>query len=107
MGANTYRGVTGYLGESFKDSDMGMDYAFFSTSTNPQVAKDFTKNLDEGIEKTVLFNVDYSPTCRGVDIRLLSIFPGEEEVLFPPCTGLVLVDYENFTSTGTIQVRPE
>ena len=85
---------------------MGMDYAFFSTSTNARVAEDFTKNLGEGVDKTVLFHVEYARTCPGVDIGPLSIFPGEEEVLFPPCTGLELVDYENFTATGTIHVRP-
>jgi len=36
----------------------------------------------------VLFEIEYTRACPGVDVSVLSVFPGEKEVLFAPCTGL-------------------
>ena len=66
---------------------MGMDYAFFSASTLEGVAAD----LQHGMERTVLFDIECLRTCPGVDVSVLSVYPGEKEVLFAPCTGLSLV----------------
>ena len=38
----------------------------------------------------MLFEIEYLRACPGVEVSLLSVFPGEKEVLFPPCTGLSL-----------------
>jgi hypothetical protein len=84
--SNTYRGVTGYLGGSFKDGGMGMDYAFLSTSSDRNTAEYFTRSA----EKRVIFEVEYIRACPGVDVELLSVYPAEKEILFPPCTGLSL-----------------
>ena len=84
--ANTYRGITGYLADGLESDAMGMDYAFVSASTEESVAED----LQHGMDRTVRFEIEYTSTCPGVDVSLLSVFPGEKEVLFPPCTGLSL-----------------
>ena len=84
--ANTFRGATGYLGDEFESSDMGMDYAFFSATTNEAVAMEFTGSAP----RSVLFDIQYLRACPGVDVSVLSVYPGEKEVLFPPCTGLSL-----------------
>jgi hypothetical protein len=39
----------------------------------------------------VLFEIECLRACPGVDVSLLSVYPGEKEVLFPPCTGLSLL----------------
>jgi hypothetical protein len=98
----TYRGVTGFLDKQFNELKMGMDFAFFSTSTDMQVAKDFAMTA----EKWVLFEVSYVAACRGVDIRILSVYPGEKEILFPPCTGLCMVGDGADNVTGIIKVIP-
>ena len=66
---------------------MGVDYAFFSASTLEGVAA----GLQHGMERTVLFEIECLRTCPGVDVSVLSVCPGEKEVLFAPCTGLSLV----------------
>ena len=86
--AKTFRGITGYLGEKFESSDMGMDYAFFSATTTEAVAEDFTASEP----LSVLFEIQYLRGCPGVDVSMLSVHPGEKEVLFPPCTGLSLME---------------
>ena len=48
------------------------------------------EDLQHGMDRTVRFEIEYTSTCPGVDVSLLSVFPGEKEVLFPPCTGLSL-----------------
>jgi hypothetical protein len=82
----TFRGVTGYLADSFQSSGMGMDYAFFSTTTDGQVARDFAGTAAH----SVVFEIEFIRGCPGADISMLSLFPGEKEVIFPPCTGLSL-----------------
>ena len=84
--ASTFRGATGFIGHEFESSDMGMDYAFFSASTEEGVAAEFASSAAH----SVLFEVEYLRACPGVDVSMLSVFPGEKEVLFPPCTGLSL-----------------
>jgi hypothetical protein len=85
---STFRGVKGYLAEKFGTERMGMDYAFLSTSVDEEVGSEFSGSA----AKTVLFEVEYAATCPGADISMLSLFPGEKEVLFAPCTGLGLKD---------------
>jgi hypothetical protein len=92
----TFRGVTGYLSEEFEASDMGMDFAFFSTSANKVMGAEFAG----GVSSSVLFEVDYVRACPGADISMLSLFPGEKEVLFPPCTGLSLKSTRGTWSSG-------
>ena len=105
---NTYRGMTGHLHEQFNKQKMGMDFAFFSTTTEKRVAIEFA--LKDGLggksEYWVLFEVAYLAACPGVDVKYLSVYPGENEVLFPPCTALNKVDDGSKTTTGEIKVSP-
>ena len=89
-----FRGVKGQLPEAFALPDMqGMisatDFGFMSTSRSKAVCVSFMSKA----QPNVLWELD----CReedeayhnGADIQLLSQFPGEEEVLFPPLTMMV------------------
>jgi hypothetical protein len=84
--SSTFRGATGFLGHEFEQNAMGMDYAFFSASTDEGVAAEFAGS----VAHSVLFEVEFLRGCPGVDVSMLSVFPGEKEVLYPPCTGLSL-----------------
>ena len=112
---SSYRGVTGYLGRGFRAGDMGMDYAFFSTTSSEAVAAEFATKA----EKHVVFEVQYVRACSGVDVEVLSVFPAEKEILFPPCIGLSLMDqnqdqvhgmfdeyWEEREGTGRVKVSP-
>ena len=98
--SSTFRGVTGYLSNKFQHGGMGMDYAFFSTSTSKDMAVEFTKSE----EKCVVFEVVFQGACPGVDVESISVFPGEKEILFPPCTGLSLMGAHG--NTGHVKVIP-
>jgi len=89
-----YRGVKGQLPEAFAVRDVqGMisatDFGFMSTTRSKPVCVSF-------MSKT-LPNVLWELACReedeahhnGADIAIISQFPGEEEVLFPPLTMMV------------------
>jgi hypothetical protein len=99
--AHSFRGATGYLGEEFGSSEMGLDYAFFSASA------DFAGGVMPTAQRSVIFQVEYLRACPGVDVSMVSVFPGEKEVLFPPCTGLSLpVDSPaGGGGTGRVHVR--
>jgi hypothetical protein len=81
---STYRGCTGFVDEEFNKQKIGLEFAFLSASTDRKVAENFAKSA----EKWVLFEVLYVAACSGVDLRCLSVYPGEKEILFPPCTAL-------------------
>ena len=74
-----------------------MEYAFFSSTTEERVAKEFAGSA----EHSVLFTITYVATCPGTDISLLSVYAGEKEVLYPPCTGLSLDAGERPTGQDT------
>ena len=90
---SSFRGVTGYLPERFEAERIGMDYAFISTSVKDTIAAEFAGSVDI----SVLFEMEFVAGCPGADISMLSLFPGEKEVLFAPCTGLSL---KHIHSTG-------
>jgi hypothetical protein len=96
--ANTFRGITGYLADDFESKGMGMDYAFFSASTDEAVAVGFA--AEASVDRTVLFEIECLRACPGVDVSLLSVYPGEKEVLFAPCTGLSLVPADGASGSG-------
>jgi hypothetical protein len=93
---STFRGATGYLSHAFQGDGMGMDYAFFSTSLNEQTAAEFAGSADHSI----LFEIEYLRGCPGADCSMLSLYPGEKEVLFPPCTGLNVMNKGSAAITG-------
>ena len=63
-----------------------MDFAFCSATTERDVAGNFA----DGVPISVFFEIAYISGCPGVDISELSVYPGQKEVLFPPCTGFSL-----------------
>ena len=95
--ARVYRGVneTGMrLPDDFLSREEGkfaggVERAFMSTTKSPAVALDYS-----GGEATVgsLFVIDFDMNSRGASIQWLSQYPHEEELLFPPCTGLSCKD---------------
>jgi hypothetical protein len=85
---DTYRGVTGFLGSEFESSELGMDFAFSSATTDRTIAAKFAGSA----AKSVLFEIKFIRACPGVDISMISVYPGQKEVLFPPCTSLSLTD---------------
>jgi hypothetical protein len=99
---SSFRGVTGYLAPKFEAERIGMDFAFFSTTVDLEVATEFAGS----VATSVLFEVEFVAGCPGADISMLSLFPGEKEVLFVPCTGLSLKDSgKGATGAGAGQAR--
>jgi hypothetical protein len=89
-----YRGVRGTLPEAFWLPDVfgiiaATDFGFMSTSLTRATAEDF---LGRG-EETVLWKIECSDESdlgfhSAADVSLLSQFPKEKEMLFPPLTML-------------------
>ena len=95
--ARVYRGVREdemRLPEAFLSREEGkfaggVERAFMSTTKSPAVALDYS-----GGAATVgsIFVIDFDMNSRGASIQWLSQYPHEEELLFPPCTGLACLD---------------
>ena len=104
--AHSFRGATGYLGEEFSSSEMGLDYAFFSASAYESVATEFAGGVVPSVERSVVFQVEYLRACPGTDVSVISVFPEEQEVLFPPCTGLSFpLNNAGGNNTGRVHKR--
>jgi hypothetical protein len=73
-------GGTGFTG--------GVERAFMSTSKNPMVALDYSGGV--GAVGSI-FAICFTEASRGASVQFLSQYPLEEELLFPPCTGLSCV----------------
>ncbi len=96
VGTQLYRGVRGELKKSFWNADSyGMiyacDFAFMSTSRQRETPIAYM----DGTGPNVLWRLQCRAESdaayhRGADISMLSQYAGEREVLFPPCTMLVL-----------------
>ena len=93
-----YRGVRGELPASFWTPDeqgmlMAVDCGFMSTSRDVSTAVEYM--VPGGGTANVLWRLTPSAESdtayhRGAPVRMLSQFASEEEVLFPPCTMLVV-----------------
>jgi len=79
-----------------------------STTTSKAVALKYAKS-----ENPLLFKYKASGMSKGCSIRFLSVYPLEEEVLYPPLTYLKpsgapqLVRQEDGTMVKEIQVEPQ
>ena len=67
----------------------GVERAFMSTTRNPAVALDYSGGAET---RGSILVIDFELGSRGAAIQWLSQYPHEEELLFPPCTGLSVVD---------------
>ena len=95
-----YRGVRGELPEAFWLRDAfgtvtATDFGFMSTSLHRAVSEGF---LGTGV--CVLWEIECSPETddgfhSGADVSLLSQYPGEKELLFPPLTMLQVQAQQN------------
>jgi hypothetical protein len=89
-----YRGVKGKLPDAFDVPDMqGMvsatDSAFMSTSRSQLSCIKFMSKEQPNVMWELACKEEGDAHHNGADIEILSQFPGEEEVLFPPLTMLV------------------
>ena len=96
--AQLFRGVSGELSPTFWASADAMgticavDMAFMSTSKNEQTPIDYMrpgKNVLWRLRATADSDIAYH---RGADISMLSQFAGEDEILFPPVTMLMVLN---------------
>jgi hypothetical protein len=87
-----YRGIGGRsLPETFNIPNQfnvkgGVELGFMSTSTNKDVALDYAKK--SGCGRGILFEIKQGMVDRGADLQWLSQHPEENEILFPPLTGI-------------------
>ena len=96
VSAPLFRGVRGELPRSFwLPDDKGMvcatDCAFMSTSRSRTVPIEFMSGNENVLWELAPKAESDAGFHYGADISLLSQFSGEEEVLFPPCTMMVLL----------------
>ena len=95
-GKTLYRAVRGELPPAFWDRDQqglisATDVAFMSTSRNQRTPLNYMAG-----ELNVLWELEASAPSddayhRGADISMLSQYAHEDEVLFPPCTMMIVV----------------
>ena len=102
-----FRGLAGgvlpaeFLHENEMGTRGGVEPAFMSTSTNREVALEYATR-QRGLPAT-LFEIKMGMIDKGADVSTFSQFPSEEEILFPPLTGLEVVDE---WQEGDLQVLP-
>jgi hypothetical protein len=101
-----YRGIRGELPEAFwlKDA-FGMvtatDFAFMSTSVDDGVCVDYMSTQDKNVLWEIRCSEETSQGFHcGADVSLLSQFPTEKEMLFPPLTMLTVQRIEGRKNTG-------
>ena len=82
----------------------GVERAFMSTTKSPAVALDYS-----GGAATIgsIFVIDFDMNSRGASIQWLSQYPHEEELLFPPCTGLACLDVEQHSAKRCVRVSAQ
>eukprot|EP01052_Picozoa_sp_SAG31_P015468 SAG31_NODE_994_length_10499_cov_6.293452_6_plen_2190_part_01 len=91
-----YRGMHGIrLPKSFTQEDdfgfkSGVEYGFMSTTTNRSVAEQYSRSRDPS-EPSMIFEMELEMVNRGAFLKWLSQYPDEQEILFPPLTGLEVV----------------
>ena len=75
------------LPESFlKETDGfsgGVELAFMSTTRDEDIAMDFSGGLNK---RGTILSISFTAASRGADIKLVSMWPEEEELLYPPFT---------------------
>jgi hypothetical protein len=66
----------------------GIELGFMSTTLDREVAVRYAKSDDK---PSVVFEIQMGMVDRGAPLKWCSQFPGEEEILFAPLTGLEVV----------------
>jgi len=107
--ARVYRGVkedTRKLSDKFlnaaaDDFAGGVELAFMSTTTDPEVALTYA-----GKGPGSIFIIDFGMASRGASLQFLSQFPHEAELLFPPKTMLECKEHVTRGSKRLVVVAP-
>lgn len=81
-----WRGMSGTLPESFS-TDGGVEFGVMSTSSCFRVAVEFAK-VETSSSPLIFKYVASSTYQRGANISFLSVYPEENEILYPPLTNL-------------------
>ena len=110
--ARVYRGVkedTMQLPPEFLNGEEGkfaggVERAFTSTTKSAAVALDYSGG---GETAGSIFVIDFDMNSRGASIQWLSQYPHEEELLFPPCTGLACLDVSQHDRKKCIRVSAQ
>ena len=90
--STVYRGVAGMsLPDEFWEPNKmnvrgGVEYAFMSTTKDYSVALEYSMTRDGSLP--IVFEVEMGMVDRGADLRWLSQYPHEAEILFAPLTGV-------------------
>jgi hypothetical protein len=93
-----YRGLSGMvLPQAFWKKDSfgcrgGVEYACMSTTTDRNVAIQYTKGKDGTHQLPTIFEIEVGQVDRGAPLSWVSQYPGEQEVLMPPLSNLEVVD---------------
>ena len=82
----------------------GVERAFMSTTKSPAVALDYSGGA---ATSGSIFVIDFDMNSRGASIQWLSQYPHEEELLFPPCTGLACLDFSQHGAKRCIRVSAQ
>ncbi|CAK0793558.1 unnamed protein product, partial [Prorocentrum cordatum] len=104
-----YRGTQrGVLPECFWNEDEsgvrgGIEYGFLSCSRDLEVAKQYVQ--DGRAHAATIFEIQTGMIDRGADLSLLSQYPHEREICFPPLTGMEVLGSRIEGSILYIQMR--
>ncbi len=101
VGDNSYkvfRGVTYHVGDAIKGQQFSFTN-FASTSTKLSVAMEF---LQQSKGEKTLFVIE--STKQGAKIKQFSKYPGEEEVLVPPCEKFKVTDIKKIQASGITEI---
>ena len=82
----------------------GVERAFMSTTKSAAVALDYSGG---GSTKGSIMVIDFDMNSRGASIQWLSQYPHEEELLFPPCTGLSCTDVSEHGAKRCLRVNAQ
>ena len=82
----------------------GVERAFMSTTKNAAVALDYSGG---GATIGSIMVIDFDMNSRGASIQWLSQYPHEEELLFPPCTGLSCLGWSQHGPMRLVHVKAQ
>jgi len=103
----TYRAPGGILPKYFWEDDKfgvkgGIEMGFMSTSRSKEAAMEYAKR--SGVK--LIFEVNQGMVARGADVSWLSMYPKEDEVLFPPMCACEVQRTRVEGSVVFVELRP-
>ena len=82
----------------------GVEPAMLSTSKDPKTAIDYSGRPEA---RGTIFQISFDISNRGADLRWISQYPFERELLFPPGTSLTVMDEQKISPTKRVlHVKP-